>query len=197
MNDPYSRYNLWKILDQYKQADEEYEELRNEYTGPGNANPENVPDKTLKEDPYYDDAECPIDVDWAALLAQNSDVVGWIYVESLPEISYPILHYTDNDFYLHRDINKEYLYAGSIFVDWECAGDFSDPNTIIYNHNMKNGSMFNHIKQLKVQEKYDEAPYIWILVPDKHEVSDGTVIYTTITYRYIIYRVFDTSPPHT
>ena len=39
--------------------------------------------------------KAPIDVDFAALKSVNSDVVGWIYVEALDGISYPIVQGKD------------------------------------------------------------------------------------------------------
>ena len=48
----------------------------------------------------------------------NSDVVGWIKIENT-EINYPIVKTTDNDYYLHRDINKEYNTCGWIFMDYK------------------------------------------------------------------------------
>ena len=43
---------------------------------------------------------------------------------------------------LHQTYEKNYNFAGTIFVDYENSGDFSDCNTLVYGHNMKNGSMF-------------------------------------------------------
>ena len=48
-------------------------------------------------------------------------------------------------------------FAGSIFLDYQNQGDFSDGNTIVYGHNMKNLSMFGKLKQMKEQEKYKDA----------------------------------------
>ncbi len=113
----------------------------------------------------FEDAEPPLEVDWDELAGINPDIVGWIYVDALPEISYPVLRGEDNDYYLHHTFRKEYLFAGSIFEDYHNEPDFSDPNTIVYGHNMRNGSMFNHLKKLNDQAKYDADPYFWILTP--------------------------------
>ena len=42
---------------------------------------------------------------------------------------------------------EEYLFAGSIFMDSANTPDFSDPNTIVYGHNMKSGNMFGRLKK--------------------------------------------------
>ena len=100
-------------------------------------------------------------------------------VESPDGISYPICQTTDNEYYLHRTFRKEPIFAGAIFEDFCNSPEFSDPNTIVYGHNMKSGSMFAMLKRLKEQSRYDEAPYFWILTPKGN-------------YRYHIYAAFDT-----
>src|SRR5699024_10695797 len=72
----------------------------------------------------------------------------------------------DNDYYLHRTFRGQENFAGSIFVDASNAADFSDPNTIIYGHNMKNGSMFGTLRRLYDQEKYKDSKYLWICTPE-------------------------------
>ena len=54
-------------------------------------------------------------VDFAALQKINPDVVGWIYQKDTI-INYPIMHGSDNDIYLHSDINKKYSVSGSISI---------------------------------------------------------------------------------
>ena len=90
----------------------------------------------------------PPEVDFEELQKMNSDVIGWIEVEAIPEISYPIVRGEDNDYYLHRTFKKANNSAGSIFVDYRNGQYFGDCNTIVYGHNMKNGSMFGKLKWL-------------------------------------------------
>lgn len=65
--------------------------------------------------------------------------MGWININDTP-IDYPIMKGNDNEFYLTRDFNKEYLTSGSIFMDYRNEG-FQDRNTVIYGHHMRDGSM--------------------------------------------------------
>ena len=106
------------------------------------------------------------EVDFDALKAINDDVVGWLELEAIPSISYPITQGEDNEYYLHRTIKQTYNFAGSIFIDSTNASDFSDCNTIIYGHNMKNGSMFGKLKQMYESGKYKDSKYLWICTPD-------------------------------
>ncbi len=84
-------------------------------------------------------------VDFAALQKVNPDVVGLIYQKDTI-INYPIMHGSDNDQYLHSDINKKYSVSGSIFMDYRNSADFSDFNTIVYGHHMHDGSMFKSLR---------------------------------------------------
>lgn len=108
----------------------------------------------------------PPQVDFEALKEINDDVVGWLEIEAIPSISYPITQGKDNDYYLHRTIKKTYNFAGSIFIDASNQSNFTDCNTIIYGHNMKNGSMFGKLKQLYENEKYKDSKYLWICTPN-------------------------------
>jgi len=80
-------------------------------------------------------------VDFKKLKETNSDVIAWIRIEDT-RVSYPILQGKTDEYYLRKDIYKDYSLAGSIFVDASTKKDFSDENTSIYGHNMKDDSMF-------------------------------------------------------
>lgn len=116
--------------------------------------------------PLPEDAPERISIKWADLLAKNSDVVGWILLPGV-DLSYPVLQGEDNEKYLHRSIEGEYLYAGSIFLECKCNRSFHGFNTILYGHNMRDGSMFAKLKDYRKQEIYDACPYFWIFTPEK------------------------------
>lgn len=82
------------------------------------------------------------------LKKKNSDIYAWILCKGgMGQINYPVVLAPDNDFYLHRDIYKEYAVAGSIFTDFRNSRNVSDNlNTVIYGHCMTNGTMFRSIK---------------------------------------------------
>lgn len=104
-------------------------------------------------------------IDWEGLRAVNPDVVGWIYAP-MAGISYPIVQGASNDEYLHKAFTGEYRYAGSIFLDTENTKDFTDRNTIIYGHNMRDGSMFASLNSL-LKEAFTDEPWIWVMTPKK------------------------------
>ena len=165
----YSAWNLVSIFLSYKEGTDEYDELRQftavvtqePQTPSGEPKQENGEDPPEEQEPV----SAPLTVDFASLQAINPDVKGWLYIEA-PEISYPMVQGADNDEYLHTTYEGKSNYAGSIFLDYQNQGDFSDCNTIIYGHNMKNQSMFGKLKQFKEQEKYKDSVYFWILTPE-------------------------------
>lgn len=111
-------------------------------------------------------------IDFASLEAINSDVIGWIEMEAI-DISYPVVQGTDNNYYLHRTVQKTDNFAGTIFMDFQNHKNFGDRNSILYGHNMKNGSMFGMLKKYREQETYDKSPYFWIYTKDfiyKYEI---------------------------
>ena len=164
----FSAYQLVTIYRGYTAGVDEYKEVEHQVVKKSQEplvlkeQPETIPAETLEaQEPEYQ----PPEVDFEALTSMNPDVIGWIDVEAL-DISYPIVQGEDNDYYLHRTFKGQENFAGSIFVDYTNASDFSDPNTIIYGHNMKNGSMFGTLKQLYEGEKYKDSRYLWICTPE-------------------------------
>lgn len=121
----------------------------------------------------------PLTIDWEKLKIINEDIIGWVYFTGLPQISYPILQAEDNDYYVHRTFNlsDDSSKAGSIFMDYRMKSDFSSPYSVIYGHNVRDGSMLSDLILLKDQKLYDEKPYFWILTPDGN-------------YRYQIFTIF-------
>ena len=94
------------------------------------------------------DYEIPhYEVDLNAVKAQNSDTVGWIILPD-SKINYPIVKSKDNTEYLTTTFEGKVANSGAIFMDMYCENDFSSQNTIVYGHNMKNGSMFRALNNM-------------------------------------------------
>ena len=170
----YAGYNLFHIYTEYKKGTDEYNSITQM------AVTERDPDGEAAGPEAGSELKAPMDIDFASLKSVNNDVVGWIYVEAVPDINYPIVHGKDNETYLHRTYEKNYNFAGTIFVDYENKGDFSDCNTIVYGHNMKNGSMFAQLKKFtQDEETYKKSKYFWIFTPEKNYRYEIISAYTT------------------
>ena len=107
----------------------------------------------------------PIAVDFDYLRRTNADVVGWLYSAETP-INFPVVQGKNNDYYLYRMLDGNWNSSGTAFLDYRNAGDFSDDNTILYAHNMKNKEKFGTLTNYKEQSYYDEHPVMWLLTPD-------------------------------
>ena len=86
-------------------------------------------------------------VDFETLNNTNKDIIGWIRIDDT-YINYPILKGETDEYYLRKDIYKNYSVSGSIFVDSSTNVNFEDDNTVIYGHNMKNQRMFANLHKI-------------------------------------------------
>ena len=76
-------------------------------------------------------------------------------------IDYPVMHHpTDNNYYLHRDFDKNWSDPGTIYVDTRCDIETPGDNLIIYGHNMKSGKMFASLFRFEKEEYYKKYKYI-------------------------------------
>ena len=173
----FAAYNLYHIYKEYKKGTDEYNQI--EQMAVTNRDPDELSEEAGGEN-QGPSLVAPMEIDFASLKAVNDDVIGWIYVEALDDVSYPIVKGEDNDTYLHMTYEKNYNFAGTIFIDYENSRDFSDCNTLVYGHNMKNGSMFGQLKKFSQDpETYKKSKYFWLFTPDK-------------TYRYEIISAYTT-----
>lgn len=108
-----------------------------------------------------------VTVDFKSLWEKNPEVVGWIYVPNT-RINYPLVQGDDNSLYVSTGYNLENTSSGSIFMDYRNSPDFTDPNTIIFGHNMKNGGMFGTLKKYEEQEYFDLNLHVYIFTPEKN-----------------------------
>ena len=115
----------------------------------------------------------------AGLQEENKDVIGWIRFDAM-DISYPIMQGADNDYYLDHTFSGEENAAGSIFMEAANTSDFEDCHTIVYGHNMKDGSMFGSLKNYKKKDYYKGNGYF-------------TIYTLKSVYRYRIFAYYDIS----
>lgn len=173
----YAAFNLYHIYTEYKKGSDEYNKIAEM------AVTERDPDEDDLVEMAGPDGQklaVPMKVDFASLRSVNEDVIGWIYVEALDGVSYPVVKGSDNSTYLHMTYEKNYNFAGTIFIDYENSADFNDCNTLVYGHNMKNGSMFGQLKNFsKDDSAYGKSKYFWIFTPEKNYRYEIISAYTT------------------
>lgn len=103
-------------------------------------------------------------VDFEALRETGPDIIGWL---TLPDtaMNYPVTQTDDNEYYLHHLYDGTYNKTGCLFADYENQEDFSDRNTIIYGHNMRDGSMFATLNEYDEQSYFDGHPQMYLVTP--------------------------------
>lgn len=177
----FSAIKIINILKEYKKGKDTYTGIKSEAYVEGTT--ASVPTETAEGETIPDYMRAWPAIDFDALEAINSDVIGWIdwytYGSSKPAISYPVAQGTDNDFYLLHSITKDPLVPGTIFMDYRTASDFSSPNTFIYGHRMNDGSMFAPLL------KYDDKDFF-----DKQEAAGLNYIYFYTREAIFVYKVF-------
>lgn len=106
-------------------------------------------------------------VDFEGLQEVNPEIYAWLEVPGT-NINYPVLqHEGDQGYYLTRDIYGKSNQAGSIYTEDYNNKDFKDYHTVIYGHNMKNGSMFHNVRYFAEKEYFDTHSELYIYMPGK------------------------------
>ena len=86
-----------------------------------------------------------IPIDFAALQAQNPDAYGWILIPGTL-VDDPLLqHAEQTDYYLEHTLEGKPGLPGALYTRNDTPRDFSAPCTIVYGHNMADGSMFGSL----------------------------------------------------
>lgn len=127
-------------------------------------------------------------VDFEELAKVNADIYAWLDIPGT-DISYPLLQHDSDDGYYHRrDMKGDYDINGSLYTEGSYNGrDFTDPLTIVYGHNMDDGSMFGTL-QKNYSSKTDlaEKSEIVIYLPEREM---HFTVFAAVPYdkRHILY----------
>lgn len=158
---------LWSAW-QYHQSSSLYRDLANRVVQENMAYTEQPSDKKKGRNGKPDRESAPIRVDFETLTGQYPQIAGWLYCSGT-NINYPVMQGEDNSYYLHHAPDGAYQFSGSLFVSCNNTMPFADDNTIIYGHNMKNGSMFGELANYRADRSYYRKHGVWyFLTPQKN-----------------------------
>lgn len=127
---------------------------------------------------------------YSELLKLNSDTIGWIKVNNT-KVNYPVVQYSDNDYYLTHAYDKSNNIIGWIFADYRNDFNEINKNTIVYGHSMVNGGLmfttldkvlnetwYSNENNLNIEFSIKNNKYMW-------KIFSIYVIDTTNDYLYI------------
>lgn len=166
----YSAFNLAIYVKEYIQNRSYYANLRETY-GPTMTG-------TNDNRRYIMD---PIKFD--ELKNKNQDFKAWITVENTTA-NYPVMQSKDNDYYLDYCLDKYIISGGSVFLGSNNSEDFTDKNTTIHAHHMKNGTMFGQLYKYKKKGLFSRQYDFF---------NNNKIIYISTrdhTYEYEIFSVY-------
>ena len=188
----YSGYRIYRIRAEYAKGERLYADIREKIEGgnftaaPGEssvsgtaqASSDGAQASSDGAQASSDGAQAPTDaengagvpivaksaLDFDALREMNGEAVAWIAIPGT-KIDYPVVQGEDNVFYLDHLFTGELGSVGAIFMEKTNAPDFSDQNTILFGHHMKDGSMFAGLNKYSSQEYYESHPVMTLYTP--------------------------------
>lgn len=141
-----------------------------------------VTSSVTEEATYGDTTDAPLDnvapsevhdtvngeINFTELWEINTDLYAWIRIPNTM-IDYPVAQYqgSDDSYYLTHNMYKESAFAGCIYTEKLNSKNFDDPNTVLYGHNMQNGSMFRALHNFRDETFFNENQFIYIYLPDR------------------------------
>lgn len=159
----YASYSLTNSYLGYKEDEVKYAEI-NEMFVQDDKKEEKTDSKKLD----YSASDAKWVWDYKAMLEYNEESKGYIKLDGT-RIQYPIMEHDDNDFYLHRGSDKISNGAGAIFLDYRTAG-LDGKMSILYGHNMLDGSMFKDIMNFRDSDFCKNHPTFDIYVGYRHYI---------------------------
>lgn len=158
----YTLYTGYKEQQDYESLQEEIvtlEEVQNaEFTGERDGDAPELPAEFANAD--------RTSIDFEKLKSYNSELVAWVQIPDT-NIDYPVARHEgdDQEYYLNYNMYQEPAFSGCIYMEDCNQADFSDYNTVLYGHNMRNGSMFRDLHKFEDTDFFDNHSDIYIYIP--------------------------------
>ena len=188
-----SSYFFIKELVKNKKETDIFDDLQEIVENPENTTNENQFTDILKNEEGNLSSENTYNLENIAKI--NSEIIGWIKIDGT-NIDYPIMQ--NGDYYLHKDIYKNYSSHGTPYLAPFCNLKKSD-NLIIYGHHMKDNTMFSQLEKYKNYNFYLKHKYIKFFtiengrtIENNYEVMIAfkTIAYSDEGFRYYNYTDF-------
>ena len=188
-----SSYFFIKELVKNKKETDIFDDLQEIVENPENTTNENQFTDILEKEEGNLSSENTYNLENIAKI--NSDIIGWIKIEGT-NINYPIMQ--NGDYYLHKDIYKNYSSHGTPYLAFYCDVKKSD-NLIIFGHHMKDNTMFSQLEKYKNYNFFLNHKYIkFYTIEDGRTIENTyevmiafkTIAYSDAGFRYYSYTDF-------
>lgn len=133
------------------------EETQEEDAGSGKATAEQSA-KNKGKDPFkrtrtVNEKDLKVLKEYKGLKSAHPEMMGWLKIDGT-DVNYPVMQRKkDNTYYLKHAFDGTNSNAGALFMDYRSDAVNPTTNTIIYGHNMNNGTMFGGLKKY-LKESY-------------------------------------------
>ncbi len=109
-----------------------------------------------------------IPIDFQTLWETCPDAYAWIRIPNT-QIDYPVCQNVEGDqsFYLDHRADKTAEFAGAIYSENYNTRDFTDPVTVLYGHDMSNGSMFQNLHFYEDRAFFEKNRDVIVYLPDR------------------------------
>lgn len=141
---------------------------------------ESFRDEVVKEEVFPKDTVPEEKIDFEKLKDVNQDIYAWITIPGTT-IDYPVLQSGDSkaeDYYLKHNVFGDSDIHGCIYSQKCNARDFSDSVTVLYGHNMRDGSMFQQLHKYEDEDIFYKKGFIEVYTPEAKRVYQVVAAYT-------------------
>ena len=109
-----------------------------------------------------------IPIDFATLWQTCPDAYSWIRIPNT-QVDYPVCQMVEGDqsFYLNHRADKVAEFAGAIYSENYNRRDYTDPVTVLYGHDMSNGSMFQNLHLYEDRSFFEKNKDVLVYLPDR------------------------------
>ena len=135
----------------------------------GETKADETPKKTINSFGYELADPGDLNIDFKKLKSINTDIYAWLYVPNT-KVDYAVVRGEadkDDYFYLNHNIYRQYQFSGSIYSELKNSPDLTDPVTVMYGHNMLDGSMFASLHKFEDADFFKKNTTFFVVTEDK------------------------------
>lgn len=93
------------------------------------------------------------------------DMKGWLVIPGT-SIDYPVMYSEDEDYYIDHSYDQEEDVYGTPFLYSGNAPDFSDDVSVVYGHDMNNGTMFGSLQSFQKMSQFQDVTQGYLILED-------------------------------